>query len=47
MKGISPIINFVKKVENMEINREIEEFESIKIPEKELIEIFNKVGANF
>lgn len=47
MKWISPIINFTEKVKGMEINREIEEFEKLKIPNNELMGIFNKIGENF
>jgi hypothetical protein len=31
----------------MELSREIEEFEKLRIPNNQLIEIFNKLGENF
>lgn len=47
MKWVSPVINFVKKIKEMELAREVEEFEKLRIPNKQLIEIFNKLGENF
>ena len=47
MKWVSPVINFVKKIKEMELAREVEEFEKLRIPNNQLIEIFNKLGENF
>ncbi|MEI8008888.1 MAG: hypothetical protein WCI00_05925 [bacterium] len=44
---MSPVINFVKKIKEMELAREVKEFENVRIPNNQLIEIFNKLGENF